>query len=56
VVVLAVTLFGAWDVLRFRVFVLLLVGTFMVVFPERCTIAMILRTMPWNRGRELRLD
>jgi hypothetical protein len=52
----AITLFGAWAALRFYVFVLLLIGTFMVVALGRCTIALILRAMPWNRGREVRPD
>lgn len=52
----AATLLGVWAGARFFVYVLLLIGTFMVVFLGRCTIAMILRTMPWNRGREIRLD
>jgi hypothetical protein len=52
----AVTLFGLWEGPRFYVYALLLVGTFMVAFLGRCGIALVLKRMPWNRGRELRLD
>ena len=52
----AITLFGAWSGPRYYVFVLLLVGTFMVVFMGRCSIALMLKGMPWNRDRELRMN
>ena len=51
-----VTLFGLWEGPRFYVYALLLLGTFMVAFLGRCGIAVILKRMPWNRGRELRLN
>jgi hypothetical protein len=28
----------------------------MVTFIGRCAIALVLKQMPWNRGRELRLN
>ena len=56
IVYLAVTLFGFWDGPRFWVFALLLIGTFMVVFMGRCGIALALKPMPWNKGREIRMD
>jgi hypothetical protein len=52
----AVTLFGLWEGPRLCVYALLLLGTFMVAFLGRCGIALVLKRMPWNRGRELRLD
>jgi len=55
-VYLGVTLFGLWQGPRFIVFALLLVGTFMVVFFGRCGIALALKGMPWNRGRDLSLN
>ncbi len=51
-----VTLFGLWEGPRFYVYVLLLIGTFMVAFLGRCGIALILQRMPWNRSREVRLN
>lgn len=50
------TLFGLWPAGRLIVYLLLLVGTFMVVFFGRCTIALVLGRMPWNSGREARLN
>ena len=51
-----VTLFGLWVGPRLYVYALLLVGTFMVAFFGRCGIALVLKSMPWNRGREIRLN
>jgi hypothetical protein len=56
VVYLAFTLFGLWPEVRLYVFALLLLGTVMVTFFGRCAIALMLKQMPWNRGRELRLN
>lgn len=55
-VYLGVTLFGLWEGRRFYVYALLLVGTILVAFLGRCSIALLLKRMPWNRGRELRSD
>ena len=52
----AFTLFGLWPDVRLFVFAVLLVGTIMVTFFGRCAIALVLQRMPWNRGRELRLN
>ena len=52
----AFTLFGFWPEVRFIIYILLLLGTVMVTFFGRCTIALILSHMPWNRGREVRLN
>jgi len=52
----AFTLFGLWPGLRLYIYTILLVGTFMVTFFARCVIALMLKQMPWNRGREVRLN
>ena len=51
-----VTLFGFWPEVRFVIFALLLLGTTLVTFFERCSIALVLQHMPWNQGREVRLN
>jgi len=56
VVYFAFTLFGLWPALRFFIYMILLVGTVMVTFFGRCSIALVLKQMPWNRGREVRLN
>lgn len=56
VVYLALTLFGLWPEVRLFVYIILLLGTAMVVFFGRCSIALVLKHMPWNRGREVRLN
>lgn len=52
----AMTLFAFWPGVRFVVFIILLLGTIMVTFFGRCSIALVLKHMPWNQGRELRLN
>ena len=52
----AATLFGLWHEVRFFVYLVLLVGTFMVTFFGRCSVAAMLKHMPWNQHRELRLN
>jgi hypothetical protein len=56
VVYFAFTLFGIWPELRLFIYVILLLGTIMVTFFGRCSIALVLKYMPWNRGREVRLN
>ncbi len=56
IVYFGLTLFGLWPEGRFIIYVLLLLGTIMVTFFERCSIALVLRQMPWNREREVRLN
>lgn len=51
-----VTLTGFWPQGRFYVYLLLLIGTFMVTFLGKCSIAQLLRYMPWNKNREMRLN
>ena len=52
----AFTLFGLWPAVRFPFFILLFLGTVMVTFFGKCSIALILKHMPWNSNRELRLN
>jgi hypothetical protein len=52
----ALTLSGLWSEVRLPIYALLLLGTVMVTFFGRCAIALILERMPWNRGREVRLN
>jgi hypothetical protein len=56
VVYFAFTLFGLWPEVRLFIYIILLLGTVMVVFFGRCSIALVLKHMPWNRGREVRLN
>jgi len=48
----AYTLLGLWDAGRVVCYALLAAGTVMVVFFDRCGIALVLKRMPWNRGEE----
>jgi len=52
----AFTLFGLWPEVRLVMYIILLLGTVMVTFFGRCSIALVLKYMPWNRGREVRLN
>lgn len=56
VVYFAFTLLGLWTEARVIIYALLLLGTFMVVVFGRCSIALVLKHMPWNRGCEVRLN
>jgi hypothetical protein len=56
VVYFAFTLFGLWPEVRLFIYIILLLGTIMVTFFGRCSIALVLKHMPWNRGREVRLN
>jgi hypothetical protein len=51
----AVSLIGLWPAVRLPAYILLLLGTIMVVFFGRCSIALALKHMPWNRDRAPRL-
>ncbi len=46
---------GLWPVIRLPFYIVLLLGTVMVVLFGRCSIAMVLKHMPWNRERAPRL-
>lgn len=50
------TLFGLWPDVRLYIYILLLLGTIMVTFFGRCSISLVLKHMPWNQGREVRLN
>jgi hypothetical protein len=52
----AFTLFALWPEVRLFIYIILLLGTVMVAFFGRCSIALVLKHMPWNRGREVRLN
>ena len=52
IVYFAYTLLGLWDAGRVYCYALLAAGTVMVVFFDRCGIALVLKLMPWNRGAE----
>lgn len=52
IVYLAYTLLGLWEAGRFVCYALLAVGTVMVVFFDRCGIALVLKLMPWNKSAE----
>ena len=46
----ATTLLGLLETIRFPLYFLLLLGTFMVVAFNRCGIALFLKKMPWNKN------
>jgi hypothetical protein len=49
IVYFAFTLLGLLETIRFPLYLLLLLGTFMVVVFNRCGIALVLKKMPWNK-------
>lgn len=51
IVYFALTLLGLWPSARIPVYVFLFVGTFMVVFFDKCSIEFVLKLIPWNRNR-----
>ena len=51
----AFTLLGLSKTIRFLIYILLLLGTFMVVFFNRCGIAMVLKKMPWNKHQVVQI-
>lgn len=50
------TLVGFWPGGRIYVYIVLLIDTFMVTFTGKCSIALVLKYMPWNRERKMRLE
>lgn len=50
------TLTGFWVAGRFPFYLLLLLGTIMVVFFGRCSISLLLSKMPWNHNLQPRLE
>jgi hypothetical protein len=55
IVYCAMTLFGLWPLVRLPFYALMLLATAMVVFFGRCTIALVLKNMPWNHNRAPRI-
>ena len=49
IVYFAITLFGLSELLRIPIYILLAIGTVMVTFLDRCSIALVLKMLPWNR-------
>lgn len=56
IVYFIITLFGFWPIVRLVIYILLLLGTVMVTFFGKCSIGFLLKYMPWNREREVRLN
>ncbi len=52
IVYFGLTLFGLWPAVRIYMYAALVIGTIMVVFFDRCSIALALSKMPWNKGME----
>jgi len=52
IVYFAYTLLGLWEAGRVYCYGLLVLGTAMVVFFDRCGIVLVLKLMPWNKGTE----
>ena len=50
IVYFIITLAGLSELLRFPIYVLLAIGTAMVTLFDRCSIALALKWMPWNRS------
>jgi hypothetical protein len=55
IVYFAWSLTGLWEAARLFFYLVLLLGTVMVVFFGRCSISLLLKYMPWNRDRVPRL-
>jgi hypothetical protein len=56
IVYFAWTLLGLWPGGRLYFYILLLLGTIMVTFFGRCVIALGLKSMPWNKTRQIKLN
>jgi hypothetical protein len=52
----AFTLLGLIKTIQFPFFILLFIGTFMVVAFNRCGIALVLKKMPWNKQPVVRIQ
>lgn len=51
-----VSLSGFLTLVRFYIYLFLLVDTFLVTFYGKCSIILVLKYMPWNRKRGMRLE
>ncbi len=56
IVYFALTLLGLLETIRFSFYLLLLLGTFMVVAFNRCGIALVLKKMPWNKQQSVKIE
>lgn len=56
VVYFAFTLLGLIEPIRFVLYLLLALGTFMVVLFNRCGIALLLKKMPWNKQQPAKIQ
>jgi hypothetical protein len=56
IVYFAFTLLGLISSIRTIVYILLLIGTFMVVAFNRCGIALLLKKMPWNKNQTVNIQ
>ena len=56
IVYFALTLLGLIETIRFPLYILLLLGTFMVVAFNRCGISLLLKKMPWNKEQMVRIQ
>jgi hypothetical protein len=56
IVYFAFTLLGLIETIRFPLYILLLLGTFMVVAFNRCGIALVLKKMPWNKHQVVQIQ
>lgn len=45
------TLLGLWPPTHIPIYVFLFIGTFMVVFFDKCSIEFMLKRMPWNKNK-----
>lgn len=56
IVYFAFTLLGLFGSIRLPFYLILLLGTVLVVFFDRCGIALVLKYMPWNRRGVVRIQ
>jgi len=56
IVYFACTLLGLIKTIQFPFFILLFIGTIMVVAFNRCGIALVLKKMPWNKQPVVRIQ
>ena len=52
----AFSLLGLIKAIQFPFYILMLIGTFMVVAFNRCGIALVLKRMPWNKQQVVKIQ
>ncbi len=52
----AFSLLGLIKTIQFPFYILMLIGTFMVVAFNRCGIALVLKRMPWNKQQVVKIQ